>query len=54
MEFGEGDYVDSDRFANRAIKASMATKDTAVKPEVTRTANCPWTKRVICVKPVGA
>jgi outer membrane protein OmpA-like peptidoglycan-associated protein len=33
MEFAEGDYEDSDRFAMRAMKAAEATKDTAVKPE---------------------
>ncbi len=33
MEFGEGDYEDSDRFAMRAMTAAMATKDTKVKPE---------------------
>ena len=33
MEYAEGDYRDSDRFASRAMTASMASKDTAVKPE---------------------
>jgi len=33
MEFKEGDYEDSDRFASRAISASGAKKDTKVKPE---------------------
>jgi len=33
MEYGEGDYKDSDRFAMRAMTASMAKKDTKVKPE---------------------
>ena len=44
VEFGEGDYVDSDRFANRAIKASMATKDTAVKPEGIKNRKLPMDK----------
>ncbi len=33
MEYKEGDYEDSDRFASRAISASGAKKDTKVKPE---------------------
>jgi OOP family OmpA-OmpF porin len=43
-EYGEGDYEDSDRFANRAIKASMAKKDTAVKPEGFKARNLPMDK----------
>ncbi len=33
MEYKEGDYEDSDRFATRAMSAAAAKKDTKVKPE---------------------
>ncbi|MDP6873925.1 MAG: OmpA family protein [Alphaproteobacteria bacterium] len=33
MEYKEGDYEDSDRFASRAMAAAAAKKDTKVKPE---------------------
>ena len=44
MEYAEGDYQDSDRFAGRAMKASMAKKDTAVKPEGFKARNLPMDK----------
>ena len=33
MEFSEGDYEDSDVFANRAMMAAKAKKDNKIKPE---------------------
>ncbi|MBT3535823.1 MAG: OmpA family protein [Rhodospirillaceae bacterium] len=44
MEYKEGDYEDSDRFAMRAMKASTAKKDTAVKPEGFKARNLPADK----------